>query len=163
MRRTLAAMRWSDMDALGHVHNARFLEYFEAARADLVNELVDIGRPAGMSLLVARHEIDYLAPLVYRPTPVPVDLWVERIGNSSITVGYVVTEADHSVVYGKAITVMVAVDMTTGRAMTLPDFIREALQPYLREDGDMDPTRVSTTTQPSVSDGNARGVGLVNG
>lgn len=155
MRRTLATMRWSDMDALGHVHNARFLEYFEAARADLVNELVDLGRPSGMSLVVARHEIDYLVPLVYRQEPIPVDLWVERIGRSSITLGYVVAEADHSIIYGRAVTVMVAVDIATGRSTTLPEFIREALSQYLREDGAMNAgpsAAVDVAPTPSADD-----------
>ena len=85
MRRTLATCGGRTWTHSASVHNARFLEYFEAARADLVNELVDLGRPLRMSLVVARHEIDYLVPLVYRQEPIPVDLWVERIGGSSIT------------------------------------------------------------------------------
>ena len=139
MRRTMAAMRWSDMDALGHVHNGRFLEYFEAARADLVNELVDIGRPDGLGLLVARHEVDYLVPLVYRRVPIAVDLWVERIGRTSFTVGYEVVEDDRSVIYGRALTVIVAVGLPSGRAEPLPDFVREALNGYLREPTDAEP------------------------
>ena len=39
----MAPMRWSDMDALGHVHNVRFMEYYEAARTDLIHRLLERG------------------------------------------------------------------------------------------------------------------------
>lgn len=131
LHRTLAVMRWSDMDALGHVHNARLLEYYEAARVSLVADLVRLDRPAGVGLLVGRHEIDYRLPLVYRPAPVAVDLWVERIGTTSFTVGYTLCEPDDSVVYGRAKTVIVAVDTTTGTPTPLPVQVRDALADYL--------------------------------
>ena len=130
-RRTMAVMRWSDMDALGHVHNARLLEYYEAARVALVADLVRLDRPAGIGLVVGRHEIDYRVPLVYRTEPVAVDLWVERIGTTSFTVGYTLCETDGSVVYGKAKTVIVAVDTSTGGPIALPEKIRTALADYL--------------------------------
>lgn len=132
-QRTLAVMRWSDMDALGHVHNARLLEYYEAARVALVADLVRLDRPAGIGLVVGRHEIDYRLPLVFRPEPVAVDLWVERIGNTSFTVGYTLCEPDGSVVYGRAKTVIVAIDMATGAPAPLPPQVREALADYLPE------------------------------
>lgn len=90
-------------------------------------------------MLVARHEVDYLVPLVYRRAPIAVDLWVERIGRTSFTVGYEVVEDDRSVIYGRALTVIVAVGLPSGRAEPLPDFVREALNGYLREPTDAEP------------------------
>lgn len=135
-RRTMAHMRWSDMDALGHVHNARYLEYFEAARASLVQELIRIDRPIGIGLVVGRHEVDYLVPLVYRPEPVAVDMWLERLGTSSFTLSATVGEPDGGVIYSRARTVVVAVDAQSGRPVPLPGPIRMALADLVVDTGD---------------------------
>ena len=129
-------MRWSDMDALGHVHNARFMEYYEAARTDLIHRLLREATDwQGVGLVVRRHEVDYLLPLVYRPRPIAVDTWVERIGTTSITLAYEAVEEDRSVIYGRAQTVMVTVDATTGQPVPLPESVSELLRQYQhRED-----------------------------
>lgn len=129
--RTLAVMRWSDMDALGHVHNGRFMEYYEAARAELVQRLLaETGDPAGVGLVVRRHEVDYLVPLVYRPAPVVVDTWIAKVGTSSVTLVHQAGEEDGSVVYGRATTTLVAVDAETGASRALPTTVRAALERY---------------------------------
>jgi acyl-CoA thioester hydrolase len=127
----MAPMRWSDMDALGHVHNARFMEYYEAARTDLVQRLLTtLGEAGGVGLVVRRHEVDYLLPLVYRPQPVVVDSWVTRIGRTSFALHHVAGEADGQTIYGQATTTIVAVDAGTGRPIEMPPQLREALAEF---------------------------------
>lgn len=124
-------MRWSDMDALGHVHNARFMEYYEAARTELIHLLLAEATDwQGVGLVVRRHEVDYLLPLVYRPRPIAVDTWIERIGTTSMTLAYEAVEEDRSVIYGRAQTVMVTVDATTGQPVALPESVRDLLREY---------------------------------
>ena len=92
------ALRWSDLDAYGHVNNARFLTLYEEARV----ALFFVGaRKAGLTsfeegIVIARHEIDYLRPVDYstgpdgalRPPLVRVELWVEEVRPSRLTVAY---------------------------------------------------------------------------
>jgi acyl-CoA thioester hydrolase len=132
--RTLAQMRWSDMDALGHVHNAAFLQYFELGRAALVFSLLNVPRRTDASLVVRRHEVDYLRPLIYRPEPIAVDTHLARIGTTSFTLAAQVREPDDETVYARIATVIVAVDAHSGAAMQIGDPIREALAAYLAED-----------------------------
>ena len=112
-------MRWSDMDAYGHVNNVVFLRYLEEARIDL---LLTAAGPRGRAMLddgivVVRHEIDYRRPLVHRKEPIPVVTWVDEIKNSSFTVAYVIAERvdDEELVYVEARTVLVLIDLETGR------------------------------------------------
>lgn len=124
-------MRWSDMDALGHVHNARFMEYYEAARTDLVHRLLSEATDwQGVGLVVRRHEVDYLLPLVYRPRPIAVDSWISHIGTTSMTIAYEALEEDRSVIYGRAQTVMVTIDAASGQPVPLPESVRDALREY---------------------------------
>jgi acyl-CoA thioester hydrolase len=79
------AVRWSDMDAYGHVNNTDFLRYTEQAR---VEALAVVKAGADTGTLVVRHEVEYLVPLEYTPAGVLVDLWVTRIGGAGFDLGY---------------------------------------------------------------------------
>ncbi|MFJ2770261.1 acyl-CoA thioesterase [Streptomyces sp. NPDC087300] len=77
--------RYSDLDLFGHVNNIRLLELvqdalFSLAWPDEVDGLFSDG------FFIARHEIDYHARMKRGFQPVPVEVWVEAVGNSSFTV-----------------------------------------------------------------------------
>lgn len=121
------------MDAFGHVNNTRFFTYLEEARVDLlfVHAGEEVARDRLSSgIVVARHEIDYKAPLVFRPEPVPIDVWISRLGNSSFTVGYEIHD-DGGPVYAEAATVLVPFDVDAGRPRRVSDEERAALEPFL--------------------------------
>ncbi|HLL18512.1 MAG TPA: acyl-CoA thioesterase, partial [Rubrivivax sp.] len=73
------ALRWSDMDAYGHVNNARFLTLFEEARVAM---FFVAARATGTTsfeegIVIARHEVDYLRPVDYGD-PVRIEMWISR-------------------------------------------------------------------------------------
>jgi len=81
-------LRWADLDMLGHVNNVRYADYMREARNDLARTAgIDLG-PAG--LLVRRHELTFVAPLLFGPEPVVVDCWLSELTSSVVTVEYVV-------------------------------------------------------------------------
>ncbi|GGU74723.1 thioesterase [Streptomyces filipinensis] len=123
-------LRWSDMDAYGHVNNAIFLRYLEEARIDFLSLR---GKESKQGSVVARHEIDYKRQLVHRPTPVDIELWVTDIKAASFTVTYEVKDAE--AVYVRAATVVVPFDFETQRPRRLTAQEREFLQKY-RDDAD---------------------------
>jgi len=131
--RYLCPLRWSDMDAFGHVNNVVFLTYLEEARVDML--FVHAGSEAATEKLasgvvVARHEIDYKTPLVFRSEPVAIDLWVTKLGTSSFTLAYEVKD-DDGPVYVRAATVMVPYDVKAERPRRVSEVEREALWQFL--------------------------------
>lgn len=112
--RVTMQVRWSDVDLFAHVNNAAYLRFLDDARFALFPSMgVDpAGRPTNSLLVVVKHEIEYLAPLAFRPAPVAVDVWVPRIGRSSVDFGYEVLDADgeEPVVYLRARSRMVQLD-----------------------------------------------------
>ncbi|MEU7135156.1 thioesterase family protein [Streptomyces sp. NPDC046261] len=126
-------LRWSDMDAYGHVNNAVFLRYLEEARIDLIHQLrlkAAEGSFADGSV-VARHEIDYLRPLVHRAEPVTVETWVTKVGAASMTVSYEVKDAEQ--VYVRASTVVVPFDLASGRPRRVTADEKELLKTFADE------------------------------
>ena len=123
-------MRWSDMDAYGHVNNAVFIRYLEEAR---INFLFRPDKEFQQGSVVARHEIDYKRQLVHRPHPVDIELWVAEIRAASFTIGYEVKDED--VVYVRASTVVVPFDFEAQRPRRITPEEREFLQEYLEKAG----------------------------
>ena len=123
--RYLCPLRWGDMDAYGHVNNVLFLRYLEEARIGMFNAAApdDGGGLVDTGILVARHEIDYLLPLHYRPQPVPIDVWVTGLGGASFEVCYEVldpgADGGPDTVYARAESTMVVYDFARERPRRL--------------------------------------------
>jgi acyl-CoA thioester hydrolase len=124
-------LRWADMDAFGHVNNVAFLRYLEEARIDFMFRLAPGAGSASFTggSVVARHEIDYLRPLVHRHEPVTIETWVTDITAASMTVGYEVK--DPEVLYARAATVVVPYNLQAQRPRRITPEEKEFLEQYL--------------------------------
>jgi acyl-CoA thioester hydrolase len=123
-------VRWSDMDAYGHINNVRFLTYYEEARVAL---MFTGARDAGVTsleagIVISRHEVDYLRPVDYG-TPVRIEMWIEEIRPSRFTVAYELFAA--AALASRARSVCVPFDLSAQRPRRLADAEREYLLPWL--------------------------------
>jgi acyl-CoA thioester hydrolase len=118
-------MRWSDMDAYRHINNSAYLQYLEQARMAMF-----FHRHEGFSggTVVARHEIDYLRPVVYHPEPLRVEMWVEQVRGASFVVRYEVF--DGPAVAARAATKCVTFDFAIDRPRRLTDEERGLLHGF---------------------------------
>ncbi|MEU1477342.1 thioesterase family protein [Streptomyces sp. NPDC005760] len=124
-------LRWSDMDAYGHVNNAVFVRYLEEARIDF---LFRPEKDFQQGSVVARHEIDYKRQLVHRHHPVDIELWVSQIRAASFTITYEVKDDD--LVYVRASTVVVPFDFEAQRPRRITAEEREFLEGYRDDEKD---------------------------
>jgi acyl-CoA thioester hydrolase len=125
---TLAvAVQWSEMDALGHVNNARFFTWFESARIALFQRIgVRTDGPSATGPILATTTCDFLRAVVY-PATVRVGVRVSRIGETSITMEYEITDDALGHVYARGTSVAVLVDYTTMAKVRVPDDVRAAV------------------------------------
>ena len=86
----LCPLRWADMDQLGHVNNVTYVDYLQEARVDMlrVHPPAGGGEELADGVVVVRHEVQYLVPLVFRMTPVRVEVWATEIKASTFTLAY---------------------------------------------------------------------------
>lgn len=136
----MTPLRWSDMDAYGHVNNVQFLRLLEDARvlAFHGSGTDDGGDMLEAGLLVARHEIDYVTPLHYRPQPVAIDLWISELGAASFEVGYEVLDdppepGGRPTVYARAESTMVGFDLAAGRPRRFSEAERTRMRAWYDE------------------------------
>ena len=83
-------LRWADMDQLGHVNNVTYVDYLQEARVDMlrVHPPAGGGEALAAGVVVVRHEVRYLAPLVFRRRPVSVEVWVTELRAATFTLAY---------------------------------------------------------------------------
>ncbi len=111
-------VRWGDLDALGHVNNVALVQLLEEALVSLITELGWTGETHALGFYVVRHEIDYIAPIMYRIEPLTVEVWVDHIGTSSWTLSYDVLDHEGQPL-AHARTVLVTIDLETSRPRPL--------------------------------------------
>jgi acyl-CoA thioester hydrolase len=126
-------LRWSDMDAYGHVNNVQFLRLLEDARVIGFEEWFGQDRSVlAEGILVARHEIEYLAPLLFRVPPIVVEMWATRIGGAGFDLAYEVRDgaALDATVYARAETTLVLYDFATTRPRRMEADLRSILEAH---------------------------------
>jgi len=143
------SLRWSDLDAYGHVNNAEMLRLLEEVRirvfwVDAAGDsestaptAVIYGGPGADTItLIAGQQIEYLAPVPFLRQPLDVQLWIGRMGGASLEICYEVRSpagAGEQTVYAKASTTLVLVDAKTERPRRLTDAERAAWSPHIDE------------------------------
>ncbi len=119
-------VRWRDLDAFNHVNNSKYLSYLEEARLQWMLTLPGMGMDDRVAPVVAAAHLNYRRPIEW-PAQVTIELFVERLGNSSLTIGHrILAGDDEGVLYCDGNVVMVWIDRQTGQAAPLPAAVREA-------------------------------------
>ncbi|MDQ3039236.1 MAG: acyl-CoA thioesterase [Pseudomonadota bacterium] len=119
--------RWRDLDAFGHVNNSNFLTYLEEARIRWFETFGGAWVTDGIAPLLAAVQLNYRAPIDY-PASISIELFAQRIGNTSLTVGHRIQATDGSVLHADGHVVMVWIDRATGRPIALPELVLTALR-----------------------------------
>lgn len=132
-------LRWADMDSLGHVNNVVYVDYLQEARVDMltVHAPASGGEELGEGVVVVRHEVDFVSPLVFRPEPVRIESWVTRIRAASFTMRYEILDelpSGERKVYTRAATVLTPYVFSEHRPRRIRPDERQVLERFLEPD-----------------------------
>ena len=131
-------VRFPDTDAMGHVNNAAYLTYIEAARLGYHETVTGQPLPlathgASESMILAEANVTFRSPAYYGET-LTVEARVGRIGRTSFTQEYRVTAPESR--YGRARLIAVAeatqvmYDYAAERAVPVPDELVAAFEAF---------------------------------
>ncbi|SDS75258.1 acyl-CoA thioester hydrolase [Mucilaginibacter mallensis] len=128
--RTLIPIRFSDMDAYGHVNNAVYLTYFEIARSNYWKEIVQWNWGEN-GIILGRSEINYLKPITLNDE-IACYVRTTRIGNSSFDVMHVLVKitpnGEEICTTGK--TVCICYDYNANKSVSIPYAERHRMIDY---------------------------------
>jgi len=125
-----AHVRWDDIDAFGHVNNAKYLTYVQEARVEMLwRARTDIGlEPMLSDMVVAHAEVDFLIPIYEGAIDIDCIMWIGKIGGASFDMFYELKSP--AGLHARLKTVQVAVDVATKKSRRLSDSEREYLLQY---------------------------------
>jgi len=130
---TEVEVRYTDIDTYGHVNNATYATYFEEARIDYLEDVVDSddallsGSESGTGIVIANLEIDFVQPVHIGDTVV-VAVRVPRLGEKSFPFEYEVRTDDGVAATGE--TTVVTYDRDTESSRPIPEEWRDAITQF---------------------------------
>ena len=122
-------VRWRDLDAFNHVNNSNYLTYLEEARLQWLKHVPGPWFDEQSMPVLAASDVNYRLPIEW-PAQLHVELSCLRLGNSSMTVGHRIVDAEFpEKLYSDGHVVMVWMNPHTGKPVPLPQAIRDAATP----------------------------------
>jgi acyl-CoA thioester hydrolase len=120
------SVRWRDLDAFNHVNNSSYLTFLEESRLQWLQQLKGSWMSEHAMPVMAASQINYRLPIEW-PSQLCVELYCTRMGNSSMTIGHRIVDADDkNKLYCDGHVVMVWMDPATGKSVLLPQPIKDA-------------------------------------
>ncbi len=128
-------LRWADMDSLGHVNNVTYVDYLQEARVAMlrVHAPNSASHDLAEGVVVVRHDIEFLAPLVFRPEPVRIETWATQIRAASFELRYEVLDEKpdgRRHVYARAATLLTPYQFSAERPRRISPQERATLQRF---------------------------------
>lgn len=128
-------VHFDELDPMHMLHNSRFAAHVERATIALYSSLGwtwqrDVRSNPDQFHVVRDFRIEFLAPV--GPGPLEIEIWVERLGNSSCVYGFRCTSKDGSVLHARGIRVIVKLDPADHTPVPWTETFREGHRELLR-------------------------------
>jgi acyl-CoA thioester hydrolase len=122
---TCIAVRWGDMDALGHVNNTVYFRFAEQARIEWlasigIHDIVDVAE----GVVIVNASCTFLKPITY-PATVEIRTLIGKPGTSSLPTYYEMRIVGDDTLVAEGASKIVWWNPKTGKSLPLPNFIRE--------------------------------------
>jgi acyl-CoA thioester hydrolase len=124
-------VRYHECDAQGIVFNANWLTYFDVTLTEWFREAFgsyEVLIKAGCDVVLAETTVRFGGSAGF-DDELAISVDVERLGNTSMVARFGAGRDDEVLVTGR--TVYVFVDTSTMVKQAIPDFVRDALAPYV--------------------------------
>ena len=126
-------VRYAECDRQGVVFNSHYFAYFDVAMTELWRAAIgryDAMIDAGLDMVVAEASARYLDAARF-DDEIRLEATIERLGNTSTTTRHRVMRDDDLLVEGA--TRHVFVELGTANKTPIPDWLREALAPWVAD------------------------------
>jgi acyl-CoA thioester hydrolase len=122
-------VRWSDMDAMGHVNNSVFFTYFEQARIEWWKraKIPSLSFKESGPVIVTAN-CTFLKPIIY-PETLLIKTFTGPAGRSSFECFYEVTTLSHpEILHAEGNTKVVWINRENSKSTPLPDYLLQLLK-----------------------------------
>lgn len=123
-------VQWRDLDPYGHLNNAAYFSYTEAAasEAGLTFGITPDASDVGWAL--KRSRMEYLQPARF-PDQLEIETWLTSLRRASAERRYEIYRAEDRELLARSFSLWLTVDVVSGRPRRIPAWMAEALAPNL--------------------------------
>ena len=117
-------IRYSDIDLMGHVNNAVYLNYFEYTRLYYFEKL--LGKEwdwEHQGFILVQNKVEYLIPLLLNDKPM-IQMSIGDIGNKSFVLHYELMVNNQ--LYTRACSKMVGYNMINKKSIVIPNKMKQS-------------------------------------
>jgi len=122
---TRIPLRWRDLDAYNHANNSSYLTFLEETRIQWLAGLIQDWDAQQSAPVMAASLLNYRTPILW-PATVRVQMVVDRLGNSSVTIGHRILSEDGATLHCDGHVVLVWIERRSGQPTALPEVVRVA-------------------------------------
>lgn len=126
-------MRWNDMDALGHINNVYYFEYFQIARGEYMPVACPDWDWQKHMFVIAHISCDYFWELTLAHKRPSIHVRTARVSNKSFEMEYLITsvaDSGETIIHAKGKSVNVLFDINSKKSMLFPDWLRSSLSDF---------------------------------
>lgn len=123
---TRMAIRWGDMDMMGHVNNTVYFRYFEQARIEWFEQIGAIPDPGGHGPVIVHADCSFIRQLKY-PGEIEVRTSVGPAGRSSFQMTHEIRLVGGEQLHAEGGAKVVWVDFPAEKSTPLPDWLRSLI------------------------------------
>ena len=122
------AMRWGDMDAMGHVNNTIYFRYMESVRLEWLYRITDIPGPGGVGPVIVNAFCNFIRQLQY-PGDALVKHYVASPGRTSFDTYITLERTDApGVICASGGAKTVWVNYAAEKSVPLPESVRRLVE-----------------------------------
>ncbi len=122
-------VQFRDIDVMGHVNNATYLEYMETARVELARKLGQVREGFRSGFIIASARCEFKKP-IRDERRITVSVWVSRIGDRSWDLDYSI-HGHRGIQYAAGRTTQVAYDYSSRSAVRISRKLKSGLAKHL--------------------------------
>ncbi len=121
---SIIAIRWGDMDAMGHVNNGSYFRYLETVRIDWMYSIGATPSPEGQGPVIVNAFCNFYKQLEY-PGNVIAKMYVSDPGRTTFESWCTLSRVDDpNVVYAEGGATTIWVDFPSQKAVAMPEWMR---------------------------------------
>ena len=120
-------MAWGEQDLFGHVNNIVYFRYFESVRMHYLERIGVLRTHAesGLGVILASTTCDFKKPVTW-PQRLTIRTGMSRIGNTSFTMDYLITDEEGTTV-ATGTSVQVMYDYRASSKIPITEEVRAAI------------------------------------
>ncbi|MGI9527258.1 MAG: acyl-CoA thioesterase [Weeksellaceae bacterium] len=120
-------MRWNDMDALGHINNIYYFEYFQIVRGHYMMTMSPTWDWDKHMFVIAHIACDYYREIKLTTPNVRIKIRTAALSNKSFDMEYLIVsdgKDGSDMIHAKGKSVQVMIDMKEKKSIAIPDWLR---------------------------------------